>query len=146
MIRAPLGSCLCHFSATRQSPVWLSHNLLDPKPCQTLHETQIEVQAVCFATVDYVCNKWIWRPLRYVKSQRTHLENMFIHVYPNFQLTHSCYFCFSGALQHHLVDSGVSTALSELSCEENVTSISDKITRLISMLDSGWTCMEFVSY
>ena len=77
------------------------------------------------------------RPLRYVKSQRTHLDNMFIHVYPNFQLTHSCYFCFSGALQHHLVDSGVSTALSELSCEENVTSISDKITRLISMLDSG---------
>jgi len=27
------------------------------KPCHTLHETQIEVQAVCIATVDYVCTK-----------------------------------------------------------------------------------------
>lgn len=81
----------------------------------------------------------MWRLLRYVKSQRTHLENMFVHVHPNFQLTHSCYFCFPGVLQHHLVDSGVSTALSKLSSEENVTSISDQITRLISMLDSGWT-------
>jgi hypothetical protein len=35
--------------------------------------------------------------------------------------------------------------LSKLSSEENVTAISDQITRLISMLDSGWTCMEFVS-
>jgi len=116
------------------------------KPCHNLHETRIEVQMVCFATVDYICNKWMWRPLRYVKSQRTHFENMFVHVFPNFQLTHSYYFCFSGALQHHLVDSGVSTALSKLSSEENVTSISDQITRLISMLDSGWTCTEFVSY
>jgi hypothetical protein len=44
---------------------------------------------------------------------------------------------FSGALQHHLVDCGVSTALSKLSSKENVTSISNQITRLTSMLDSG---------
>ncbi|XP_023716478.1 rap1 GTPase-GDP dissociation stimulator 1 isoform X2 [Cryptotermes secundus] len=43
----------------------------------------------------------------------------------------------AGALQHHLVDCGVSTALSKLSSKENVTSISNQITRLTSMLDSG---------
>ena len=71
-----------------------------------------------------------------VKSQRTHLENMFVNVYPKFSVD-PLNFCFSGALQHHLVDSGVSTALSKLSSEESVISISDQITQLISMLDSS---------
>jgi hypothetical protein len=76
-------------------------------------------------------------PSMCVKSQTTCSENVFAYVYSNFHLTHLFYFCFSDALQHHLVDSGVSTALSKLSSEENVTAISDQITRLISMLDSG---------
>ncbi|XP_021934913.1 rap1 GTPase-GDP dissociation stimulator 1 isoform X2 [Zootermopsis nevadensis] len=43
----------------------------------------------------------------------------------------------SGVLLYHLVNSGVSRALSKLSSEENVTSINDQITQLTSMLDSG---------
>jgi hypothetical protein len=56
----------------------------------------------------------------------------------NFHSTlHYCYFCFSDVLLRHLVNSGLSTALSKLSSKKSVTNINDVITRLTSVLDSG---------
>ncbi|KAJ9581282.1 hypothetical protein L9F63_023554, partial [Diploptera punctata] len=43
----------------------------------------------------------------------------------------------SGTMRRHLVDCGVSTALSKLSNKANVVSISDQICQLTSALDSG---------
>ena len=40
-------------------------------------------------------------------------------------------------MRKHLIDSGVSTALTKLATKDNVASISDQICKLSSALDSG---------